>query len=98
MVKIAEMTKRVWYFTVERFVLAVSDQGLKFIRVVNHSAMNNIKIIDAKTRYAKVLLYAVYTADHSGQSILPIIVGNGNKPLYCNVPDSLSDSLVRARL
>ena len=39
--------KRVWYFTVERFVLASSDRGHKFIRVVNHSAMNNIKIIDA---------------------------------------------------
>ena len=28
----------------------------------------------------------------------PIIVGNRNKPLYCNVPDSLSESLARARL
>ena len=46
------------------------------------SAMNNIKIINAhnlttdvrsklKTGYAKVLLYAVYTADHSGQLTPP---------------------------
>ena len=28
----------------------------------------------------------------------PIIVGNRNKPLYCKVPDSLSESLARARL
>ena len=28
----------------------------------------------------------------------PIIMGNRNKPLYCIVPDSLSDSLARARL
>ena len=43
----------------QRFVLASSDQGLKFIRVVNHSAMNNI--IDTHNLlgligYAKVLL------------------------------------------
>ena len=45
--RVPDSLERVWYFTVERFVLASSDQGLKFIRVVNHSAMNNTKIIDA---------------------------------------------------
>ena len=39
--------ERVWYVSIERFVLDSSDRSLKFIRVVNHSAMNNIKIIDA---------------------------------------------------
>ena len=72
---------------VERFVLASSDCGLKFIRVVNHSAMNNIEIIYAhnlirliskhKTGYAKVLLFTLLTTPANQHP--PIILGNGEQ-------------------
>ena len=53
----------------------------------------SLKLATRKCYYMPFTLLTTLANQHP-----PIIVWNRNKPLYCNVPDSLSESLARARL